>query len=554
MSDSAALVLLPGSERAAIPGAVPAGAVDPAERIELTLVLRRRADLPDEFVTGPATLTSAELAAGYGAADSDVDLVRSVLAERGVEVVSVRPGAGSVAVAGPAEAVCAAFGTTLSRVASTVPGGRVEHRHREGRLSVPAELDGVVTAVLGLDDRPQARSYLRRAAEPAARRSYTPPQLGSVYRFPADTDGTGQVIAILELGGGYTEDDLSGYFRSLGVPAPRVTAVGVDGGANQPGQQPDADTEVLLDIEVAGALAPGADIVVYFAPNTDRGFLDALNAAVHATPTPTAVSISWGLSEDSWTAQARTAMDRAMADAAALGVTVCVAAGDWGSADGQQDGEPHVDFPAASPNALACGGTTLNADPETGAVHSEVVWSSPDGSATGGGVSRVFPLPSWQSGVDVPERPGGGTGRGVPDLAAVADPATGYQVLVDGRPTVVGGTSAVAPLVAALTCRLAQRLGHRLGLLQPALYGRARAGHATPGFRDIRSGSNGAYSARAGWDPCTGLGAALGEDLLDRLRGGAVHGRGSTGHGTRGNDPGDEAGPEPTPPATPAVS
>jgi kumamolisin len=548
MSDSAALVLLPGSERAAVPDAVPTGTVDPAERIELTLVLRRRADLPAEFVTGPATLTTAELAAGYGAADSDVDLVRSVLAEHGVAVVSVHPGARSLVVAGSAEALCAVFGATLRRVRSAVPDGTPrDHRHREGRLSVPAELDGVVTAVLGLDDRPQARSYLRRAAEPAAHRSYTPPQLGTVYRFPADTDGSGQVIAILELGGGYTEDDLAAYFGSLNVPAPKVTAVGVAGGANQPGRQPDADVEVLLDIEVAGALAPGAEIVVYFAPNTDRGFLDALNAAVHATPTPTAVSISWGLSEDSWTAQSRTAMDRAMADAAALGVTVCVAAGDWGSADGQQDGESHVDFPASSPNALACGGTTLDADPVSGDVRSEVVWSSPNGSATGGGVSRVFPLPSWQSGVDVPTRADGGTGRGVPDLAAVADPATGYQVLVGGRPAVVGGTSAVAPLVAALTCRFVQSIGRRLGLLQPVLYGAARAGAVAPGFRDIRSGSNGAYSARPGWDPCTGLGAALGQDLIGRLRSGGVGGE-------RGEDP-QRGGQEPTPPpVTPAVS
>jgi kumamolisin len=518
---------------------VPAGTVDPAERIELTLVLRRRSDLPPEYVTGPATLTTAELAASYGATDGDVALVRSVLAEHGVDVVDVHSGARSVTVAGPAEALCAAFGTTLARVSSSFDGGRVDHRHREGRLSVPAELDGVVSAVLGLDDRPQARSYLRRAAASATGRSYTPPQLGAVYRFPEGTDGSGQVIAILELGGGYAQSDLDAYFRSLGVPAPQVRAVGVDGGANQPGQDSGADTEVLLDIEVAGALAPGADIAVYFAPNTDRGFLDALSAAVHATPTPTAVSISWGQSEDSWTAQSRTAMDRAMADAAALGVTVCVAAGDWGSADGQQDNQPHVDFPAASPNALACGGTTLDADPATGRVSSEVVWSSPDGSATGGGVSRVFPLPSWQSGVDVPARSGGGSGRGVPDLAAVADPATGYQVLVDGKSTVVGGTSAVAPLVAALTCRLAQGAGRRFGLLQPALYGTARAGQAAPGFRDISSGSNGAYSAGAGWDPCTGLGAALGEDLLGRLRG--AHGSGA-------------AGPEPTPPpATPAV-
>jgi len=519
MSDSAALVLLPGSERAALSDIVPAGAIDPAERVELTVVPRRRVSLPRELVEGPATLNRAELAADYGAAQADVDVIGSVLGRYGLEVVSADPGARRMVVAGTVGAASSAFGATLTQVTSVDPvtSGQARHRHREGRLSVPAELDGLIAAVLGLDDRPQARSYVRRAAAATGQRSYTPPQLGTVYRFPAGTDGGGQVIAIIELGGGYTESDLQQYFRSLGVPAPKVRAVGVDGGANRPGDE--ADAEVLLDIEIAGALAPGAEIVVYFAPNTDRGFLDALTTAVHAEPTPTAVSISWGLAEDAWTEQGRTAMDRAMADAAALGVTVCVASGDWGSGDGQRDAAAHVDFPAASPNALACGGTTLDADPDSGAVASEVVWSSPDGSGTGGGVSAVFPLPSWQSGVDVPAPAGGGTGRGVPDVAAVADPATGYQVLINGRSTVVGGTSAVAPLMAALTCRLAQALGRRLGLLQPALYGPARAGEAAPGFRDVTSGSNGAYQARQGWDPCTGLGAALGEDVLALLRG-----------------------------------
>ena len=134
-----------------------------------------------------------------------------------------------------------------------------------------------------------------------------------------------------------------------------------------PGQDPNgADGEVLLDIEVAGALAPGAHIIVYFAPNTDAGFVDAVTTAAHATPTPAAISISWGQSEDQWTAQARTAFDQALVDAAALGVTTTAAAGDDGSTDRETDGRPHVDFPASSPHALACGGTRLAADADHG--------------------------------------------------------------------------------------------------------------------------------------------------------------------------------------------
>jgi kumamolisin len=345
-----------------------------------------------------------------------------------------------------------------------------------------------------------------------------------VYRFPDGTTGRGRSLAILELGGGYTQDDLDAYWARIGLAdPPTVTAVGVDGAANAPEGDPGgADGEVLLDIEVAGALAPGADLVVYFAPNSDRGFLDALATAVHADPTPTAVSISWGQSEDAWTGQAMTAMDDAMADAAALGVTVCVASGDDGSRDNATDGQAHVDFPASSPHALACGGTTLHADPDTGEVASEAVWFHGVGQGgSGGGVSDVFPLPSWQSGVGIPGvADTGQPGRGVPDVAADADPATGYQVRVDGTDMVIGGTSAVAPLWAALACRLAEALGGAPGLLQPRLYAGVSAGDPAPGFRDVTDGGNGAYRAGPGWNACTGLGVPDGEALLARLRSG----------------------------------
>ena len=216
-----------------------------------------------------------------------------------------------------------------------------------------------------------------------------------------------------------------------------------------------------------------------------------------------------------------TAMDDAMADAAALGVTVCVASGDDGSRDNATDGTTHVDFPASSPHALACGGTTLHADPSTGAVSSETVWFHGVGQGgTGGGVSDVFGVPTWQTGAGVPgDTDTGRPGRGVPDVAADADPSTGYQVRVDGTDMVIGGTSAVAPLWAALVCRLAEALGRPPGLLQPTLYEGVAAGQPAPGFRDITTGGNGGYRAAAGWDPCTGLGVPDGSALLARLRG-----------------------------------
>jgi kumamolisin len=338
--------------------------------------------------------------------------------------------------------------------------------------------------------------------------------VGAAYRFPAGYDGTGQGIAMIELGGGYTDAGLSQYFQSIGVTAPQVTAVPVDGGANSPtGSADGPDGEVQLDIEVAGALAPGAAFSVYFAPNTDQGFADAVTDAVHATPTPTAISISWGQPEDSWSAQSVQVMDAACADAVALGITVTAAAGDNGSTDGATDGKQHCDFPASSPHVLACGGTTLALD-SSGAISAETVWNDQNGEATGGGVSTLFPVPSWQSGAGVPDNADSGkAGRGVPDVAGNADPASGYRVLVDGTSTVVGGTSAVAPLWAALVARLAQQAGRKLGLLQTVIYQGAQPGAGQPGFRDVTSGGNGAYSAGPGWDACTGLGSPDGTSL-----------------------------------------
>jgi kumamolisin len=526
MSDVAvnAFVPLPGSERRPLADVQAAGPLDGAQRIEVTLVTRRRTDLPSEYVEGTGTLTRGELAERHGANPADIAQIRDVLAAHNLAVTGTDAGSRRVAVAGTVADLAEVFGASLGQVISPHPaGGTAVHRYRVGGLQVPAQLGGVITAVLGLDDRPQARAQFRIApltGEAARQQSYTAPQIGKSYQFPAGTDGSGQTLAIIELGGGFAATELDTYFSGLGITPPAVTAVGVDGAVSVPGQDPSgADGEVLLDIEVAGALAPGATQFVYFAPNTDQGFVDAVSTAVHASPTPTAVSISWGQSEDSWTPQARTALDQAFADAAALGVTVCVAAGDNGSSDGQQDGQSHTDFPASSPYALACGGTSLVANPSTGAVSSETVWNDGQGrGATGGGVSDVYAQPAWQASAGVPGRAGSGAaGRGVPDVAGDADPATGYQVLVDGQQIVVGGTSAVAPLWAALVCRLAQGTGKRFGLLQPLIYAGISTGATVAGFRDITSGSNGDYAAGPGWDACTGLGVPDGGALLTRL-------------------------------------
>jgi kumamolisin len=283
----------------------------------------------------------------------------------------------------------------------------------------------------------------------------------------------------------------------------------------------DADGEVALDIEVAGAVAPGAAQVVYFSTQTsDQGFVDAVTTAVHATVTPTVISISWGGPEPSWSQQSLTTMDNAFQDAAALGVTVTAAAGDNGSSDNPQDssGPAQVDFPASSPHALACGGTTLVGSLTSGKIISEVVWNEVANKegAGGGGISKAFAVPSWQAPAAASSVL---TGRGVPDVCGNADPVSGYEVIVAGQQEPIGGTSAVAPLWAGLIARLAQATGKKFGLLQPLIYAGTSPGAGANGFNDITKGNNGAYSAGLGWDPCSGLGSPVGATLLSIVSG-----------------------------------
>ncbi|MGA9480341.1 MAG: S53 family peptidase, partial [Candidatus Acidiferrales bacterium] len=419
---------------------------------------------------------------------------------------------------GTVDAFSRAFGVELNRYQNA--GGTC--RMRTGTIQIPANLDGIIEGVFGLDNRPQAKAHFRiRKNNPnavraqAAASSFTALQVAQAYNFPANADGTGQTIGIVELGGGYRATDLATYFKNLGMTAPKVTAVGVDGGTNSPtGSASGPDGEVELDIEVAGAVAPGAQIAMYFAPNTDQGFLDALTTAVHDTTLkPSVVSISWGGPESSWTQQALNAFSSACEDASTIGVTVLAASGDDGSSDGTTSGMPAVDFPASSPFVLGCGGTRLAIS--GGSISSEQAWNelSAGEGATGGGVSEVFALPAFQQSANVPKAPNGFVGRGVPDVAGDADPESGYNVLVDGDQTVIGGTSAVAPLWAGLLARINQSLGTSVGYLNPTLYGAS----VESTLHDITTGNNGSYSAGPGWDPCTGLGTPNGAALLAAL-------------------------------------
>src|SRR5437773_2492252 len=264
---------------------------------------------------------------------------------------------------------------------------------------------------------------------------FTPLEVAALYAFPKGVDGKGQTIAILEFGGGYRTAELNKYFAKLGIKGPKVIAVSVGAARNAPTGNPNsADAEVVLDIEIAGAVAPGAQVVVYFAPNTDDGFINALYAAIHDNlRRPSIVSISWGAPEKESTLQSLNDYDAACVDAAALGITICAAAGDHGSSDTNPPGKrANVDFPASSPHVLACGRTHLEA--KNGAIRLETVWNTHDGWATGGGVSEIFKLPVYQKQAGVPKaaNPQGKSGRGVPGVAGNREIETGYRVVGDG--------------------------------------------------------------------------------------------------------------------------
>jgi kumamolisin len=444
---------------------------------------------------------------------AEIAQIRDFAAQNGLTVVEAEAARRRVRLRGSASAVRAAFKTELHQYQSA---DGATFRGRTGALSMPGDMAGIVEAVLGIDTRQaaQRRTIVRQAGQAGA--SYLPNAVGKFYGFPTGLTGAGQSIALIELGGGFLPADTKAAFSAMGLTPPSVIAVSVDGGKNAPTPDDGANAEVALDIQVAGGNAPGAKIAVYFAPNTDAGFVDAISqAAMDMTHKPSVMSISWGGPESTWSAQGLSAMTSALQDAASLGLSVFVAAGDNLATDGVSDGKAHVDFPASSPYAIGAGGTRITV--ADGAITAEVVWNEGT-SGTGGGISAAYPVPVFQEGVRLPVNVSGGkAGRGVPDVAGNADPASGYVIHVNGAVEVVGGTSAVAPLWAGLTALINQSAGAPVGFFLEKLY----PGHGA--VREITSGNNKprgshiGYNAGPGWNACTGLGVPTGEALLALL-------------------------------------
>jgi len=535
-------VTLAGSTRAMRPGAKVLGVADPDEWVEVTIKVRRRKALPQPGAAGleggrtaGKPLSLKELEEQYGAEPADMEKVRTVLTSLGARILKEDAMTCSIRAGARAEVMESIFQVRLFHY-SHAEGN---YRGRKGELQVPAELKDIIVAVLGLDNRRMVKrrpihrrkTSLGLAAQAATSRTwFYPAELASIYSFPTG-DGKGQTVGLLEFGGGYFPDDLETFCQNANVSVPTVKTVSVN---NTPTNAKDgAEGEVMLDVEVVAGVCPAATIVVYFSSFDESGWVDIVDTAIHDQNNPlTVISCSWGYAEDAsgaWSAGAQAAINDSLQAATLLGITVCVAAGDDGSDDQVGDGHAHVDFPSSSPYVLAVGGTTLKRS-ASGTV-TETAWKDGDGlrkdngGSTGGGVSAIFPRPSWQMVSIRSVNPGSIDGRVVPDVAADASANTGYWTVVDGQGGASGGTSAAAPLWASLIARLNASIGGPVGFLSPLLYQQGSGGKTLgqTGCRDITSGNNdtasiGGYSAGPGFDAVTGWGVPIGTALESGLK------------------------------------
>jgi kumamolisin len=524
---------LEASERKAVRGARIIGPADPKEVLSVSIRVRRRPDAPPlpnaTQRAAPAGarkfLSREDFAARYGAAQEDLDRVAEFARSHGLSLVESSSPRRTVVVSGTVEQLSRAFAVKLSHYESSTQ----KYRGREGYVHVPAKLAGVIEAVFGLDNRRMAKPLFRHSANTVKSKRrrkvhlvpLTPPQVAKLYDFPPPSENLSeQTVGLLEFGGGYHPRDIQAFFLQLRLSPPILTNVGVDGAKNAPGS--DTDAEVALDIDVAGSVASGAKIAVYFAPWTEQGWVDAVTTAIHdAANKPSVLSISWGWPEFetadalTWSPAAIDAVSTAFQEAAVLGVTVFAASGDDGTNCQIGDGKAHVLYPASDPWVTACGGTIIKN--VSGSSFKQATWN--DNGATGGGISYAFPLPSWQNDIGVPSSANddGRQGRGIPDVSGNADPGSGYTLMLNGAPAgPIGGTSAVAPLYAGLVALLNAKLNRSLGYLNPNLYSFS----GTDVFRDIADGQSNAtggapgYTSGSGWDACTGLGSIDGNALL----------------------------------------
>jgi kumamolisin len=512
-------VELPGSFRAEPLGAKYVGELDDGAVVSITVHLKN----PASVVNAPGSAADfAELAKpitrqGLVNARAEeyapaVAAFREFATRHGLTLGDVDPTRRCLRLLGSAAQMADVFGTRLR----LYDDGRRRFHGRSGVLHIPEEIAPWTRAVLGLDCRPQVKRRLRNLAGAAAGPGMWPSEIAGLYGVPSGGSAAGQCVGVIALGGGYLETDLVAAADGANRPHPVVIDVPVDGVTNNFNGGDASDEELALDLQVVSAIAPGARIAVYFTANNIQNLAAALHQAVlDNVNRPQVISVSWGSAEEFWTDPAREAMHAALADAVRLKVTVVVAAGDFLATGGLMDGQAHVFFPASSPYVLSCGGTAPALDPAGSAIVGEVVWNDGD-VGTGGGISDSFPVPDYQAHLALPPSVNdNAVRRGLPDVAGAAARNPGYRIVLNGAQIAKDGTSAAAPLWAALIALANAQRGTPVGLINPFLY-------ANPGLcRPIIQGDNRTqgigYNAGTGWNACTGLGVPKGADIVAAL-------------------------------------
>lgn len=520
--------------RHAKPDATLVGTTDPEKDLTVTVMVKSKAsekeidDTLAKIVSGKIKpLSDTEFNSKFGADPQAMSRVLKFAADHHLTASEVNPNSGRVQLSGKAKDFSAAFKVDLKDYDdNTNTNGGPFHSHTD-KVSVPRNIGKDIDGVFGLDNRKVAEPHIVIPPDDPLRphglfSGYMPNQVAEAYNFPKESMGAGQNVAIIELGGGLDFKDNEAYYKSHNMKVPEINVVTVDGAENKLGTQ--ADGEVALDTQVIGVVAPDAKQTIIFAPNSDQGFVDAINRAAFpekGEAESSAISTSWGAPESTWTPDARHNMDLAFKKAALKGISIFCAAGDSGAKDNAPDGKYTTDFPSTDPWVTGTGGTKLVLD-SNGQRRSEVAWN--DGRliglgklvAGGGGISATEAVPDYQAGLNLPANANktGVPGRGVPDVAGNASMLEGYQIRFSGREMPVGGTSAVAPLYAALMMRVNGALGHNAGFLNPFLYKNGN----TDVFHDITKGDNSGYNAGPGWDATTGWGTIDGQKLLDALR------------------------------------
>jgi kumamolisin len=516
---------------AASPSAVPAvriGALPPSEPLEIALVLRGQdpAGLRSTLaaISDPHSLSYRHFLSPsaygerFGPPAAAYTLAMRVLRTAGFHVEEAKGAGSMVRAQGTAAQVEALFGVALD--AYRAPDGEQYYTARS-LPRVPSALVPYISGVLGLDSRDHLQSHpllRRRAAQEGDTSGLTPADLARAYDLgplqSSGLDGTGQTIAFAEIDR-FHQSDISAYDRAFGLSAPAVQVISVAGGTRA------TDPETTLDIEVAQAIAPRAHLIAYES-GADLAHLAQMFSQIVSDHKAQIVSVSLGACElgiSGADAQSfANSLDATFQQADAEGISVLVASGDSG-AYGCQSNALSVSLPASNPYVTAVGGTTLFLNSGSAYGH-EAGWEGPlEGAGSGGGLSQVYQRPSWQSGTGVQNSASNGM-RQVPDVAADADPLTGYRIYASGW-QIVGGTSAAAPLWAGLIALANQRAAGSgkppLGFLNPPIYALAGSSSSSLPFHDVTLGGNLYYAATPGWDYATGWGTPDGAALVQAL-------------------------------------